>query len=636
MSSGFSPKSSVAVAEPLAPLDSDGERATAIAPYREPPTLDRSKDSDYVETARRRDEDLPSTTAVPRGRVDAMLVSFDDDDEPAEDETQARRPEDHRLPSDHHRLADDSGEPETATLTPATAPSADMGIAYDSLPSLEVRRPFDTYEAEFAERDPVTAMRAQHDSAHVRRAEPQTSSAAPTPVVKLPSFRESFSSIGADSAQYDKRAFNDPDFNRRAPRQPVYDDGAYIPAPREHVEENDYEPSVETDVPVAADRGWGRREESGPRAVPRNDFEPAHSSPPWNGQDLPYDMHDAGAPQHDALGPIPHTGFSTMPPSPEMMPLAHERDSLPPIEQPYIPPAPRVPAEVRGGARDGGFVMGVQPIRGGANHTDAWPPAPVFTPGPMQPYNNLPSPMQAMQQSSSLPPQAYAPPAQQPHAYVNASPRQPMHVTPMPGSLSPQIVPHAHGSQRNQMPAPAALAAPPPQNKIGRFAWFVAGVAFGITFAIFATGFFGTGSIGSSKSAASEPPPVATTAAPAAQPAPPPVQAAATTPAVASVVAPPPVGTVATTTPSSLPGVGGTAAPATPAANPKPAPVQVAKAAPVVRRPSAPPVPRRQSTGTSEARPVRSGGDDEGGGGGGAKAAAPPPEAGDLLGAALR
>ena len=631
MSSGFSPKSSVAVAEPLAPLDSDGDHATAIAPYREPPTLDRSKDSAYVGNALR-DEDLPSTTAVPRGRVDAMLVSFDDDDEPAEDETQARRPEDHRLPSDH--FASDSAEPETATLTPSTAPSADMGIAYDSLPSLEVRRPFDTYEAEFAERDPVTAMRAQHESAHVRRAEPQTSSAAPTPVVKLPSFRESFSSIGADSAQYDKRAFNDPDFNARARRIAAYDDGAYIPPPREHVEANDYEASVETDAPVGqGDRGWGRREESGPRAVPRNDFEPAHSSPPWNGRDLPYDMHDAGAPQHDALGPIPHTGFSTMPPSPEMAPLAHDHDSLPPVEQPYIPPAPRVPAEARGNA---GFVMGVQPIRNNANHTDAWPPAPAFTPAPMQPYGNLPSPMQAMQ--SSMPPQGYAQP--QPQAYVNASPRaeQRLHATPMPGSLSPHVMPHAphaHASQRNQMPAPAALAAPPPQNKIGRFAWFVAGVAFGITFAIFATGFFGTGSIGGSKAAASEPP-AATTAVSPAHAAPPPVLAAATTPASAApVAAPPPVGTVASTTPSSLPAAGGALAPATAAAN-KPAPI--AKAAPVVRRPSAPVTQRRpfSAPSTSDARPVRSGGDDEGGGGGGAKAAAPPPEAGDLLGAALR
>lgn len=621
MASGFSPKTSAAAAAALAPIDSEGDRATAIASYGDPATLDRANAHAHHahHSHARNDEELPSTTAVPRGRVDAMLVSF-------EDETQARQPDDHVL--DGMR-----GEPTLAPFTQApTPPVAEMNVPYDSLPSLEVRRPYDTYEAEFAERDPVTAMHAQHDSAHVRRAEPATHPAetrAPDPAKHLPSFRDSFSSLGADSAAYDQRAFNDPDFNARAPRNDLYDDGAY----RELAPPvNDYDPSVpsvETEAPPA----WNaqRREESGPRERPRNDYEPAHSSPPWNGRDLPYDMHDAGASR--MMDNVAPTGFSTMPPSPEMAPLARESYPAP---EPYIPPAPRVPAEARVAAP---FVMGVQPIRANANHTDAWPPAPVMMPMQAPPqqqqqhYNHLPSPMQAMQMhqmqhASSMPP-AYA----QPQPYVNASPRM-MATTPQPGSLSPQVMPHAHASERGQHPAPMGTTmGAQPANRIGRFAWFVAGVAFGITFAIFATGFFGTGSATAPK-AASEPPPAATApVAPAQTVAAPAVTTAA--PAAAPVPPPPPASTVATTTPSSLPAAGAAAAPApvAPAAAPRPAPV--AKAAPPVIRRSA---PRRQfnAPATSEARPVRAGGDDEGGGGGGGRSAAPPPEASDLLGAGLR
>ncbi|MBS2012300.1 MAG: hypothetical protein JST00_05415 [Deltaproteobacteria bacterium] len=605
MSSGFSPKTSAAVAEALAPLDSDGERATAVAPYhREPPTLDRRGDAFDAPSVEVRDEDLPSTAAIPRGRVDAMVVTFDD-------ETQARA---------ETRPLDRGYDP--ATLAPSTAPvAADMNIPYDSLPSLEVRRPYDTYEAEFSERDPVTAMHGRRESAHIRRADVAP---AVLPSNDLPSFEVShaphgrpsgaswgtFSSLGGDSAEYDRRAFNDPDFNVRAKRD-AYDDGAYRPAAPPV---NDYVPSVETEAPPA----FGRREESGPRALPRNDYEPAPSSV-WN------DASDVA--QHDAMGVMP-TGFSTMPPSPEM--VAPEHDSLPPVE-PYIPPAPRVPAEAYGGGPSA-FVMGVQPIRN--NRTDAWPPAPAPMPAPepmapppahYQPQA-LPSPMQAMHNAPAAHP-AYA----QPQPYVHASPRN-MNVTPQPGSLAPAVVPQGHATHRGQQQAAvAALGAPAPQqNRIGRFAWFVAGVAFGITFAIFATGFFAGGSVGASKAAASEPPaPAQTTIAQAS--APPPV---ATTAQPVAVPAPPPVGTVAAATPSTLPPSGtlaSPAAPVAPSASPKPAPIAKASPPVVVRRPAPP--PQRRMPATTEARPVRSGGDDEAPS---PRVAAPPPEAGDLLGAALR
>jgi hypothetical protein len=77
---------------------------------------------------------------------------------------------------------------------------------------------------------------------------------------------------------------------------------------------------------------------------------------------------------------------------------------------------------------------------------------------------------------------------------------------------------------------------PPSQaSKVGRFAWFVAGAAFGIAFAFFATGFFSGARPGDLRSAA--PLPAVTQVAPAVAPTAPPV--VASPPVAQTLVAPP-------------------------------------------------------------------------------------------------
>jgi hypothetical protein len=100
--SGFAPK-----APPMRePYGSYGEGATAVAEY-EPPTQTKP-------------------------RVHAVPMTFDD-------ETQAR-------PVDDGLLAQARG----------------IDAPYESLPSLEVRRPYDSYEAAFAERDPAARRAGPH------------------------------------------------------------------------------------------------------------------------------------------------------------------------------------------------------------------------------------------------------------------------------------------------------------------------------------------------------------------------------------------------------------------------------------------------------------------------------------------
>lgn len=85
----------------------------------------------------------PPTQANPRQRAELVAMSF-------EDETQARPVDDHLLAKTRDHVA------------PIDAP-------YESLPSLEVRRPFDSYDAEFAERDPGSQRAA---AAHDQRRAP--------------------------------------------------------------------------------------------------------------------------------------------------------------------------------------------------------------------------------------------------------------------------------------------------------------------------------------------------------------------------------------------------------------------------------------------------------------------------------
>ncbi|HEY8075368.1 MAG TPA: hypothetical protein VIF62_14690, partial [Labilithrix sp.] len=111
-------------------IDDDGP-LTAVAPYSDLPTN-------------------PQAAQVEDLRATNLVVSF-------EDETQARAVDEYLLQS----------------MRPDERPQGELAVAYESLPSLEARRPFDTYEAEFAERDPVTQMVAAHESIRLRRGREQ-------------------------------------------------------------------------------------------------------------------------------------------------------------------------------------------------------------------------------------------------------------------------------------------------------------------------------------------------------------------------------------------------------------------------------------------------------------------------------
>lgn len=512
----------------------------------------------------------------PRGASPREL-SFDD-------ETQARPVDDHLL----NKLR-------------SNAP-ADLGVDYESLPSLQVRPPFDTYERAFSERDPVTQLHAQRESARVRRAEQEA------PV------------------------YND------APRNlPSYDD----------------EPSYAEDV-------WDRREGSGARerpspppparsyAAPVPSYDDASDSAQW-GRDRAQPASARQAQQ--AYAEQDQHGWSSMPPQAD--------DSQ--LDAPMIPPAPRVPEEMHPA-----FVVGVQRIRTAT--PDAWGTPHVSA---AQAGHYLPSPMQAM---ASMPPQyaqnpayayqvqyqqqlqqqAYAqaqqpmqyhPPqptayALAPQQYLQAGQRQ---MTPMPMHLSampPMSASVADRMQRSQ-PVGGQLTQPPPANavdansKIGRFAWFVAGAAFGITFAFFATGFFNGGKLTKDDAAVA---PVATVAAAPAAPllapaAPLLAPAAPATPATPATAAFAPV-------PGFAPGL----APVAPQLQAQAAPAQapaVRFAPPPPRAPrfQAPPPPRRPSAPASQSpRNLGGGGpgaDDD------ARPSAPPAapaggDLGDLLGAGLK
>ena len=160
ISSGFGRKNEAFV---TVVVDDDLELPTATGNNNgEPSTLNRGPETVQFE---------PSTkpTNARRGRSNAVLVSF-------EDETQAR-------PVDDHLLQE---------LRAPSPPAADLGVVYESLPSLEVRPKYDTYEAEFSERDPATMLHAARESARVLRADasPDTETAYREPPYQEPAYRE--------------------------------------------------------------------------------------------------------------------------------------------------------------------------------------------------------------------------------------------------------------------------------------------------------------------------------------------------------------------------------------------------------------------------------------------------------------
>jgi hypothetical protein len=243
------------------------------------------------------------------------------------------------------------------------------------------------------------------------------------------------------------------------------------------------------------------------------------------------------------------------------------------FDEPVIPLAPRLPEELRSE-----FVRGVQPL---TPTPEAWAPirahssmpaapssyaAPPSHPGPSHAAPSYPGPPFASQSYAGPSPapayasQSYAGPspasAAPPYFHAQASYPQ-AHAAPhyVPGQLHSAPAPaYASGPYARLAPhelANRALAAPvaalPSQaSKVGRFAWFVAGAAFGITFAFFATGFFsGARSVDLHAAA---PPPAATQVAPAvasaavappALVAPPVAQALVAPPVAQAPVAPP-------------------------------------------------------------------------------------------------
>jgi hypothetical protein len=600
MSSGFGPRSKLAQYAAEAIVDQP-EVPTATG-YGDPATLSRGPETVPTE----------DVNTKPRARAN-VVVSF-------EDETQARRIDDRVL--DELRQG---YEPNVAAL----AAPKDLGVEYDSLPSLEVRRPFDTYEAEFSERDPVTQYQAARESKRMRRAkeaprEPRETSFQ-EPVYKEASYREP------------EASYREPEASYREP-EPSYPASSYVQ------DENDF---------------WGRREESGPRARPspdRADREPAPAARPYAAPVPSYDdASDSAQWGRDRAEPEPanaNQGWSSLPP-----PVNPGYDASDvPFQQPVIPPAPRVPNEMRPA-----FVVGVQPIRTAT--PDAW-----GTPHAVPPAQGqyLPSPMQAMQ--SSMPAQyAYAqnpPYAQQqqpsfpqpmqqaparvmtphPNAYaqqqiqqqVQQQVQQQMQLQQAQGFQSYRPAQQDSAMQRAQ-PVGAQLADASAANKVGRFAWFVAGAAFGITFAFFATGLFN----GANKTSKQEFPTAPALMAPAATA--PPVALAPTAPT--AIIAP--VTPAVPFTPATLPAAAPTAPPVaapqavappvTPVAPVAPSP-PVVRAAPPPRAPRFSPPPRRPASPPASQAPRNLGG---GGPGGDDAPSAPAPSApsgdiGDLLGAGLK
>ncbi len=464
--SGFGPRSNRAP-ESQAAVETERfeeEMPTAAGHQGEPSTLNRG----------------PVTLqATPRVRANVMRVEHFDD------ETQARPVDDHAI----------------ETLRREMQAKADLAVDYESLPSLEVRAPYDTYEKAFSERDPVTQL--ARESARVRR----------VPDVRSRS-EGSYREPAHLELPYQEPSYREPAYQEPSYKEPSYQEPSYK------------EPSYQEPNDHQDDEFWGRREgrRDGSGARQRPLAPPPPPSPPRPQSRVPSfdDASDSRPWGEPPPAPVPMayaaTGFSSMPPAP------HGNDYAA-YPQPMIPPAPRVPDEMRAPA----FVVGVQPIRTAT--PDAWgtPHAQHAMPG--QGY--LPSPMQAMH--GSLPagyagnvaanqvmpgmvaaPRAMNPtpyPQQQQGYYQRPHPGQ-RNQTPMPGAMNPSAgLAHPVGAQLTQ---------PPPSAKVGRFAWFVAGAAFGITFAFFATGFFNGSKIATQEFPAA---PALTVTAPAAAPVAPPVAA---------------------------------------------------------------------------------------------------------------
>ena len=159
---------------------------------------------------------------------------------------------------------------------------------------------------------------------------------------------------------------------------------------------------------------------------------------------------------------------------------ADAQQSWAPAPSPQIPAAPLVPAEMAGGRGmdvPAGFVMGVQPLRTpGSGGPAAMPYAQTALPDAHAHFPQVQHQQQPFQQPTRTPMMG-VPYGQ--NASPSGRPAQQMHIRP---ATSYPAGPIGHQLQMTEMEEAQG-------SKVGRFAWFVFGAAFGIFFAFFATGF---------------------------------------------------------------------------------------------------------------------------------------------------
>jgi len=526
--------------EPHGPAIEDCENELSTASFEDPPTMTAARQRVH-EIAR----ELPSQYGG--------LPQFDD-------ETQARAVDGELIMASRLR-----GEP--------------LDVPYEALPSLEVERPFDEYEAQFAEHDPATQLHRDHNA--------DSFSAAPVARRHVESGEQIRGARISDppAPKYNTRPYagaEDDSGARQRPRKDAalqYDPAAYeanYPGVRRAADREESYPQRNESYQAARRGESPRREESAPPIQPTR-------------REGSYSNRSSARAPNEPSWPEP---------------------------APQIPAAPPVPHEMKVPA---GFVMGVQPLRAGSVAA----PMPVAA---TQIPEAFPPPQGHHQPRAQTPMMGV--PQGQPQFAPTASPRAmhaPQHLHSRPTTNAP-VYAHAHaiGHQVQVTDLEEAQHS----SKVGRFAWFVFGAAFGIFFAFFATGFVprigkkeeiafppaaqlpqqqapvaaappaqvpAPQQVAQAAPPAQVPAPQQVAQAPVAQPPAPPVTVAAAPvvpPVVAAPLAPPPVATAPVAAPAPAPQPVAEAKPAAPprAATPAPAPApRGQRAAAIARRPPPPP-----------------------------------------------
>jgi hypothetical protein len=399
------------------------------------------------------------------------------------------------------------------------APGHGGADAYDQLPSLD-------HHEHFENQDPMTELRPAYDEAlqrheHVYREEPQQ-------------FRSDRPLPEDDSSgEYARR-------ERRSPPPPAtysaasnsFDPVAY---------EANYPKASRRDEPSYADRR--EKISSAPRNRDREEFprESSYRDEPRRDEGRSFRREERREerrePRESSYQPPARADETRA----EGSSAKHEkRGESSYRNEPAIPAPANVPRELRVPEN---FVVGVQPLRTpsmGAPQAVIAPAYPAMTAAASPGAMNMNMPMSPMTGGPSLGqmgmpviPQISMPPMMAPMGAMGG----------MPGSMMNQMHVRAHTSARpGHIPQPTEVEEAQQGSKVGRFAWFVFGAAFGIFFAFAATG-FGFGK--KDDAAGNFPPPPATLT---------PVQTAPTAPAPPPPVQPQPVVQQAPPPVAALPG----------------------------------------------------------------------------------